>query len=146
MAMPFLSISQQIIQTDTISTSLNNSTDWQVYFQNDQFKIEYKFSDCDPEMGYNNESVLLKISNLTENKISLEWHMMTFYNSKCNSCLYPEEYTFQFSLAPSEIQEGTCSIYSKPHLKIFSKFNDENHSKGQSLTNFKLSNLKFNLL
>lgn len=145
MTMIYLShhcISQQHIETISINAKDSHPTDWEIYLENDQIKIEYKFSECDPEMGYNTEAVLLKCTNFSSNKISLDWHMILYYDKICKTCDFPEEYSYTVDLAPNESLEGTCSIYSKYQLNIFSKFNDINSSNKISLTSFSLSNLQ----
>ncbi len=135
-------ISQQQFETISINTKELHPTEWVTYLENNQIKIEYKFSECDPEMGYNTENVLLKCTNFSDNKISLDWHMILFYDKVCKTCDFPEEYKYTVDFAPNESLEGTCSIYSKYQLNIFSKFNDVNSSNKISLTSFSLSNLQ----
>jgi predicted outer membrane repeat protein len=40
-----------------------------IYSQDSDYIIEYKFTDCDPKMGYDKEVVLLKVNNLSSSKI-----------------------------------------------------------------------------
>ena len=133
---------QQQIQTININTKDSHPIEWEIYFENDQIKVEYKFSECDPEMGYNTELVLLKCTNLTPNKLSLNWHEILYYDKICKTCDFPEEYLYSVDLGPNELLEGNCSIYSKYQLQIFSRFNDVNSSNGVILTSFSLSNLQ----
>ena len=137
----FIAFNQQIISSPSVEVQSTHEADWQVYVQHESFKIEYKFVNCDPAMGYDNESVLLRVTNLTGNKIQLTWINNNFYDKVCNSCNYPNEYFNELSLAPNQQLEGACDIYADKKLKIFSKFNDVNYSKGKQLTSFKLADL-----
>ena len=60
--------------------------EWTPHFSNDDFSIEYKFIACDPEMGYDQESVLLKIKNNTSSHLSISWHMILHYDELCRTC------------------------------------------------------------
>lgn len=136
-----IAFNQQNISSPSVEVVSTHNSDWVVYIQHENFKIEYMFVNCDPNMGYDNESVLLRVSNLTARKIKLTWVNNNFYDKVCNTCNYPNEYFNELILAPNQLLEGNCDIYSDKKLKIFSKFNDVNYSKGKQLTSFKLADL-----
>lgn len=146
MAMPFLSYSQQVIQTDTINLLNNHSTAWRTYFENDQVLIEYKTTDCDPAMGYDFEQVILRFANKTTTKIDLDWHIHLYYDKKCLTCNYPMEYARSIRLGANESIEGNCNRETIDELKLFSKFNDVNYSAGAKLTAFQLMTLTITAL
>lgn len=146
MAMPFLSYSQQVIQTDTINLLNNHSTAWRTYFENDQVLIEYKTTDCDPAMGYDFEQVILRFANKTTTKIDLDWHIHLYYDKKCLTCNYPMEYARTIRLGANESIEGNCNRETIDELKLFSKFNDVNYSAGAKLTAFQLMTLTITAL
>lgn len=135
----FIAFNQQYISTPSIEVLSFRTSEWELYVHHDNFKIEFKYVNCDPNMGYDNESVLLRITNLTENKIKLTWVNNNFYDKICNSCNYPDEYFNELILAPNQRLEGGCDINAEKKLKLFSKFNDVNYSKGKQLTSFKLA-------
>lgn len=137
----FIALNQQNISSPSVEVISSHGNEWNVYVQQENFKIEYKFVNCDPSMGYDNESIVLRITNFTENKIKLTWVSNNFYDKVCNSCNYPDEYFNELILSPNQQVEGTCDIYADKKLKIFSKFNDVNYSKGKQLTSFKLADL-----
>jgi hypothetical protein len=135
------SISQQQLPTDTINLIDNHSTTWRTYFENDQVKIEYKFSECDPEMGYDFEQVILRFVNKSTKKMDIDWHIHLYYDKKCLTCNYPDEYARTIQLLPNETLEGNCDRETINELKLFSKFIDVNYSKGAILTSFQLASL-----
>lgn len=134
--------SQQQISTSTIIVHESRSSEWETYVDETTFSIEYRFVDCDPEMGYDQEMIILRVTNKSEDLISVGWFLQTYYSKdECRTCDYKDEYYFTLNLNPGEILEGDCSIYSESKLKLFSQFNDKNYKKGEQLYSFSLANL-----
>jgi hypothetical protein len=134
--------SQEENSTNLIAVPEESSTDWQVYYSNNQITIDYKFENCDPEMGYDQQQVILKVTNHTDSKLEISWHALLYFNDKCRTCDYEDEYTFYVGLAPNETKSGSCSVYSQDfQLKIFSKFTDANATNEKVLSSFDLSNI-----
>lgn len=129
------------MNTQTVECCSVKPTEWTEYYSDSLITIDFKFVSCDPPIGFNNESVLLRFSNHTSGKVAVRWHSHNYYDKTCNSCNYPDEYTQEIAIGPGQTISGDCDIYSDKKLKIFSRFNDPNYSKGSSLTNFKLDNL-----
>lgn len=131
--------------TTTIVTCNNenqtNPTDWVSYIDNEVFKIDYKFIDCDPDMGFDFETVILKIQNKTSTIIDIDWFIDMYYNDVCRTCDHPIEYSRTIQLAPNEIIEGTCDRNTNQQLKLFSKFIDAAYTNGSRLTGFQLNTL-----
>ena len=132
---------QQQVVTELISVSTNHPTSWEVYVSNSDFKIEYKFVNCDPSRGMDFEGVIFKITNLTQTKIAFSWHKLLYYAGNCRTCNYPEEYSFTISIPANSSVEGDCEPDSGYDLKLFSKFIDQAYSQGDKLTGFQLGNL-----
>ena len=132
---------QSQLPTDTINLIDNHSTTWRTYFENDQIRIEFISSNCDPEMGYDFEQVNFKFINKTSTKLDLNWHIHLYYDKKCLTCNYPDEYARTLQLLPNETLEGNCDRETINELKLFSKFIDVNYSKGAILTSFQLASL-----
>jgi len=132
---------QQQITTDLVEVNSINHDVWLIYLQNSEFKIEYKYTNCDPSRGFDFEGVIFKITNLSSNKIALSWHKLLYYAGSCRTCDYPEEYSFTISIEPNSSIEGNCNPDSGYNLKLFSKFIDQAYSQGDQLTSFKLGNL-----
>lgn len=131
--------SQEQINTQIVTFKESFPTEWTTYVDNQEFSVEYKFVDCDPNMGYDFESVLLKFTNKTSNHLSFSWQIDLFYNEFCRTCDYPVEYARMIDLEPLDSVEGNCLRESNQALKLFSKFNDINYSKGEHLSGFQLS-------
>jgi hypothetical protein len=142
----FCSTAQNQLPTDTINLIDNHSTTWRTYFENDQVRIEYKSADCDPAMGYDFEQVNLKFINKTSIKLDLNWHIHLYYDKKCLTCNYPMEYARTIRLIGNETLEGDCKRETIDELKLFSKFNDVNYSKGAILTSFQLSSFTISVV
>jgi len=137
----------QVENIPTIKIEFNedaHSNEWQIYLSNLDYKIEYKFVDCDPSIGYDQEMVIFRFTNRTKETLVFNWHILSDYDKVCKTCDYPEEYGYGVKLEPYEEREGSCSIYEDYSLKIYSKFIDENYTKGEQLTGFKLGNLTLN--
>ena len=117
------------------------SAAWTTLVSNPGYQIDYKFSKCDPEIGYDQELILLKVKNTSPQKATISWHAILYYNGVCKTCDYPEEYTFSVELNPNEEVEGICGIYENSSLQIFSKFLDDRYTGGSRLSDFQLKNL-----
>lgn len=129
-----------ITPTIVCNTDDANADVWTEYFSNNELTIEYKFVECDPEMGFNKEQVLLKMTNHTADELKLDWHLLLSYNQDCKTCDFPDEYTYHVFLKPNESKEGDCSIYSEAfEFKMFSRFLDNRAKQKDVLTSFTLS-------
>lgn len=139
----YIGYGQQEYSTNLIEVDRNaqNPIDWITYYDNEEFVIEYSFVQCDPSIGYDNESILLKFKNKTSQALKIAWNLDLYYDGVCKTCDFPDEYHNELQLNPMEEKEGNCDIYSDSKLKIFSKFIDQNYTKGLKLTSFKLSKL-----
>lgn len=131
----------QSISTNLISTKDIIPGNWTHYFDNGEIQIKYQKTICDPEMGYDQETILLSIENKTNSDIQVQWHMILEYAGLCKTCAYPDEYSYTIKLSSNETKTGVCSIYGEHELKIFSKFNEQNIQSGESLSSFQLGNL-----
>ena len=142
----YIGYGQQEFSTNLIEVDRNsqNPIDWITYCDNEEMVIDYKFVQCDPSIGYDNESILLKFKNKTTQTIQISWNKNLYYDGVCKTCDYPDEYYYEIQLQPFEEVEGNCSISSNNRLKIFSKFVDLNYTKGLKLTAFEL--VKLNLI
>lgn len=131
------------VETDAISCkSLDRSGNWVNYLTHDALTIDYQVVECDPEIGFDSEYVLFRLTNLTEDELRIDWHSIKEFNSVCITCDRKDEYTASIFVRPNQVKEGDCSIYSKENqLKFFSKFTDENAKLKDELTSFKLQDL-----
>jgi len=132
-------LAQQAYSSESINIKSGKPTEWVTYMDVPDFKIEYKYADCDPPSGLDNESVLFRFTNKTEANLVFHWHLLLSYDEVCRTCDYPEEYGYEMSLDPNQVLVGTCASEGDYRLKVFSRFIDAFHSKGAQLTDFKLA-------
>lgn len=138
LALCFLSYSQ--IQTDLVASASINSSGWVTYAESQEVKVELKKTDCYLNSGLDKQYFLVKITNKTQNDVSVKWNMELFYNGDCKTCGIGE-YEWQIDLGPQGIAEGSCANGSENKLRMFSKFIDANYSSNDELTEFQFSNL-----
>ena len=137
-----LNSNSQVQVTTTLITCNNenqsNPNNWVSYLDNQEFKIEFRFADCDLSSGYDFEAVLFKVTNKTAQKLYFNWQNTMYYAGTCRTCDFPEEYEQMLSVGPNEVLEGDCGNVSGNNLKMFSRFNDQNYTSGDPLTAFQL--------
>jgi hypothetical protein len=139
------SFSQQY-STDLVSVSEPHVSGWETYVSNENFKIEYKFVDCDPTMGYDFETVILRITNETNQKTEFSWHIDIHREGTCRTCAYEAEYRRTIVVGGNEVIEGDCVRNSNIQLKVFSQFIDADYTDGDKLSGFQLSDLSIEIL
>ncbi|MCR9173069.1 MAG: hypothetical protein NXI10_11280 [bacterium] len=136
-----ISHAQVAVSTPTIQVSKNiDASDWSIYVESTQLKVEYVKVDCDPNSGMDFEGIMLRFTNLTNNEINLDWHLDLHYDGTCRTC-GADEYDRTLTLAPNEIKEGDCNVKTNRTLDLFVKFTDAAYSKGAELTSFNLNNM-----
>ena len=140
-AFAFNGFSQQSISTLKVTLESNYPSQWVSYVDNQEFSIEYKFIDCDPEMGYDFQTAIFRITNKTNQKLDLSWHIDIYREGICKTCDYDFEYSRSIILDPNQVIEGDCVRNSNIQLKVFSQFNDANYTTGAKLSGFQLNNL-----
>lgn len=132
-----------IFSQENSKPKLDNSIrEWTPIAEESNVLINYKFVDCEAEIGYDQELILFQITNNSDQKIEIEWFMHLYYNGVCKTCDYPDEYIYVLTVEPNQTIEGECSMYSEYRLKAFSKFLDERYTGGTQLTSFELKNIK----
>ena len=122
-----------------------NADKWQLYSEHMGIRIEYKYADCDLERGFDQEWVLLKITNYTKKKKTIAWKSNLWFNERCKTCdVKGQEYQRSFTLDGGKSLKGTCSVSSVRGLTIFVKFIDDGYkgANPQALTKFELVNIK----
>lgn len=131
------------LSTPFVDTEALQPSEWTEHFSNNDFSIDYKFVNCDPEMGYDQESVFIKFTNKTTNHLSINWHMILHYNTECKTCDYEDEYTFTIELGPNTEKTTDCSVYAdNSQLKLFSRFIDEHYTNDAVLTGFSFEKIE----
>lgn len=140
----FRNIVLVLLFVPVLFTGVSNAGNWQLYTEMDGIRIEYKYTDCDLERGYDQQWILLKITNTSASAKLVEWKSNLWYNNECKTCnVKGREYHRAVSIDPGKTLEGTCSIYSNGSLNMFVKFIDKQYrnSNRQVLTKFELGNL-----
>ena len=137
-----LAFGQQPVTTNLIDVTTKKPAKWSTYVDLQNLKIEYKFVDCNPSMGYDQELLLFKFTNKSDAQVSIAWHAQQYYGGTCKTCNYPDEYGFSLVLEAGESDEGSCALEAKRELVSFSKFTDINyHGEAAPLTSFQLNGL-----
>ena len=114
---------------------------WTPFLSDGPVKVFYKYAVCDPEIGYDNESVLLKIINVSNQGVIASWDREIYFDGVCTTCDLGDEGRSEYKLAPNEVAEGICSVSGDRRLKLFCEFTDPQYKLKQPLfTGFKLNN------
>ncbi len=122
-----------------------SSNDWTTYHEDNQVKIEYTYSNCEYIEQFNSEFLVIKISNYTNNEITINWKEELWYNNNCINCESDsDESNKQIIVAANTTIQGNCT--NQNALRIFSKFTEDlakmpGVDKIVSLTEFQLKNL-----
>ena len=129
-----------------ISTFAESPDNWTKYYSDNDVKIEFQYMNCEYSDRFNQEFVILKMTNLTNNNLSISWVNESWYDKKCINC--SENRTDEASnivlIPASQIVIGDCN--KQDNLRIFSKFSDKIEDmpgikKIVKLTKFKLKNI-----
>ena len=131
------------VSINSIAGSLSN---WTTYYSDSEIKIEYQYTNCEYPERFNQEFVILKITNLTNNDINVSWYNESWYDKKCINCSdeKSDEAFNKVYLKANEKVLGNC--IDQNSLRIFSKFSDKIENmpgikKIVKLTKFELKNI-----
>ena len=115
---------------------------WQLLRSENGIEVYYQNQMCEPEAGFDQEKVILKVVNTTVVSKTIDWDIHMWYNAVCKTCdVDTGEYHKTISLAANEEQQGGCSVYSNFDLCVFAQFTDINYTGNkQVLTKFELAN------
>jgi len=115
---------------------------WQLLRSENGIEVYYKNQMCEPEAGFDQEKIILKVVNTTVVAKTIDWDIYMWYNGVCKTCdVETGEYHKTISLAANEQQQGGCSIYSNFDLCVFAQFTDVNYTGNkQVLTKYELAN------
>ena len=119
--------------------------DWILYFENDKCIIEYKKQNCIYEDFFNQEYIILQLTNKTNEKLTVSWNEERWYDNICSNCEQEtEEYRKITIVNANQILVGQCNFHS--NLKIFSNFSEKLEdmpgvNKIVKLTKFELKNI-----
>ena len=101
----------------------SNPTEWEIYFENDTIKIEYTYQNCEYTEQFNSEYVVLKITNTTNQNITVEWQEQLWLDDNCINCeLDSPEFRKEIKINANHTASGDCKTSN--NLRIFSKFTE----------------------
>jgi hypothetical protein len=125
-----------------VNSLFSQSNNWELYYSDNEIKIEYNYMICDFSSTASQEIVIFRFTNLNENKITLNyetliWHDGIEINTEQNS----DEFRKSINLNNNEIITTNCENKWKEY-SVFSAFvHNETNEKYISLTKFELINI-----
>ena len=129
-----------------ISTYAELPNNWTKYYSDNDVKIEYQYMNCEYPDRFNQEFVILKMTNLTNKNFSISWVNESWYDKKCINCSEnrTDEASNKVLIPANQVLVGDCDM--QDNLRIFSKFSDRIENmpgikKIVKLTKFKLKNI-----
>jgi len=123
----------------------SQSNDWELYYSDNEIKIEYTYQNCEDIDGFNSEYVLFKITNTTNQNITVKWQEQLWIDDNCINCeLNSPEFRKEIKIRANHTASGDCNTSN--NLRIFSKFTERLEdmpgvNKIVSLSKFELKNL-----
>jgi len=130
----------------SINSHAESPNNWTTYYSDNDVKIEYQYTNCEYSDRFNQEFVILKMTNLTNNNLSISWINESWYDNKCVNCSEnkTDEASNKVLIPANQVVSGDC--YIQDNLRIFSKFSDRIEDmpgikKIVELTKFKLKNI-----
>ena len=125
-----------------VNTVFSQSDNWEEYYSDNQIKIEYNYMICDFSSTANQELIVFRFTNLSENNITLNYETQIWYDGKeINTEHNSDEFRKTINLENNEIITTNCENQWKEYA-IFSAFvHNETSEKYVSLTKFELTNI-----
>ncbi|MAJ13046.1 MAG: hypothetical protein CMD09_03455 [Flavobacteriales bacterium] len=130
----------------SINTHAESPNNWTNYYSDNDVKIEYQYVNCEYSDRFNQEFVILKITNLTSSDLLVKWVNESWYDKKCINCSdnRTDEASNKVLIPANQVLVGDCNI--QDNLRIFSKFSDRIEDmpgikKIVELTKFKLKDI-----
>ena len=120
----------------------SQSNNWELYYDDDEIKIEYNYMICDFSSTASKEMIIFRFTNLSEEEITLNYETEIWYDSvKINTEQNADEFRKTINLNSKQIITINCENQWKEHA-IFSAFvHNETSEKYVSLTKFELTNI-----
>ena len=120
----------------------SQSNNWELYYSDNEIKIEYNYMICDFSSTASQEIVVFRFTNLSENNIILNYETQIWYDGKkINTEQNLDEFRKTINLENNEIITTNCKNQWKEYA-IFSAFvHNETSERYVSLTKFELTNI-----
>jgi hypothetical protein len=113
---------------------------WNLYSENAQVKIYYKYSDCSkPDQGFHFEYVLFKVENKTNDQLQVTWSWDYSYGNKPRPYESDDEIGVLLELMPGAQVQADCSAGNGDRLKLFVQ--DRKRPDMRTLSDFSINNL-----
>ena len=123
----------------------SQSNDWELYYSDNEIKIEYTYQNCEDIDGFNSEYVLFEITNTTNQNITVKWQEQLWIDDNCINCeLNSPEFRKEIQIRANHTTSGDCKTSN--NLRIFSKFTERLEdmpgvNRIVALSKFELKNL-----
>ena len=120
----------------------SQSNNWELYYSDNEIKIEYNYMICDFSSTASQEIVVFRFTNLSENNIILNYETQIWYDGKeINTEQNLDEFRKTINLENNEIITTNCENQWKKYA-IFSAFvHNETSERYVSLTKFELKEI-----
>ena len=124
------------------NTLFSQSSKWELYYDDNEIKIEYNYMICDFSSTASKEIIVFKFTNLSEEKITLNYETEIWNDSiKINTEQNADEFRKTINLNSNQIITTNCENQWNEHA-IFSAFiHNETSERYVSLTKFELTNI-----
>ena len=125
-----------------VNSLFSQSNNWELYYSDNEIKIEYNYIICDFSSTASQEVVVFRFSNLSKNKITINYETQIWHDDKeINTEQNTDEFRKTINLDNNEIITINCENIWKEY-SIFSAFiHNETREKYISLTKFELINI-----
>jgi len=126
-----------------VHSAFSQSNEWELYYSNNEIKIEYNYMICDFSSTASQEIVIFRFTNLSENNITLNYETQIWdgKDRQDNTELNLDEFRKTINLENNEIITTNCENQWKEYA-IFSAFvHNETNERYVSLTKFELINI-----
>ncbi len=98
--------------------------EWQVYTTVNDVRIEFKRKTCTPIHDREQDLILFRYTNLSNQPKMISWSTKMWRNDVCVNCerIDNSENAFSISLAPNQVIEGDGSTKADKTVYIFDRF------------------------
>ena len=120
----------------------SQSNDWELYYSDNEIKIEYNYMICDFSSTASQEIIVFRFTNLKDNKMLLNYETQIWYDDKeINPEQNSDEFRKTINLDNNEIITTNCENQWKEYT-LFSAFvHNETSERYVSLTKFELQDI-----
>jgi len=99
--------------------------EWTLYKEMSGIEIYAKLTDCSKNAGFDRKQILLKLINTTEFSSNVHYHVDSYFNNACKTCVDPDgEYSIDIQLKPNSVVEADCGTMLKG-LTVFAGWNEQ---------------------